>query len=72
MKQITRIIDSLWPGVIVAPSMSTGATDGKALRAAGIETYGVSGLFGGRGESRAHGQDERMLANSFYQAQVFL
>ena len=72
MKQITRITDSLWPGVIVVPSMSTGATDGKALRAAGIETYGVSGLFGERGDSRAHGQDERMLASSFYQAQVFL
>jgi acetylornithine deacetylase/succinyl-diaminopimelate desuccinylase-like protein len=72
MKQITRITDSLWPGVIVVPSMSTGATDGKALRAAGIGTYGVSGLFGERGDSRAHGQDERMLASSFYQAQVFL
>jgi acetylornithine deacetylase/succinyl-diaminopimelate desuccinylase-like protein len=72
MKTITRLSDTLWPGVIVIPSMSTGATDGKALRAAGIETYGVSGLFGERGESRAHGQDERMLASSFYQAQVFL
>ena len=71
MKQITRITDSLRPGVIVAPSMSTGATDGKALRA-GIENYGVSGLFGERGESRAHGQDERMLASSFDQAQIFL
>jgi acetylornithine deacetylase/succinyl-diaminopimelate desuccinylase-like protein len=72
MKTITRLSDTLWPGVIVIPSMSTGATDGKALRAAGIETYGVSGLFGERGESRAHGQDERILASSFYQAQVFL
>jgi acetylornithine deacetylase/succinyl-diaminopimelate desuccinylase-like protein len=72
MKQIARITDSLWPGVIVIPSMSTGATDGKALRATGIETYGVSGLFGERGESRAHGQDERMLISSYYQAQVFL
>src|SRR5580700_1834212 len=72
MKQITRITDSLWPGVIVIPSMSTGATDGRALRAVGIETYGVSGLFGERGDVRAHGQDERMLAESFYQAQVFL
>jgi acetylornithine deacetylase/succinyl-diaminopimelate desuccinylase-like protein len=72
MKQITRITDTLWPGVIVIPSMSTGATDGKALRAAGVETYGVSGLFGERGDSRAHGQDERMLASSFYQGQVFL
>lgn len=72
MRQITRITDTLWPGVIVVPSMSTGATDGKALRATGIETYGVSGLFGERGDSRAHGQDERMLASSFFQAQVFL
>jgi acetylornithine deacetylase/succinyl-diaminopimelate desuccinylase-like protein len=72
MKQITRITDTLWPGVVVIPSMSTGATDGKALRAAGIETYGVSGLFGERGESRAHGQDERMVVSSFYQGQVFL
>jgi acetylornithine deacetylase/succinyl-diaminopimelate desuccinylase-like protein len=72
MKQITRITDTLWPGVIVIPSMSTGATDGKALRVAGVETYGVSGLFGERGDVRAHGQDERMLAEAFYQAQVFL
>jgi acetylornithine deacetylase/succinyl-diaminopimelate desuccinylase-like protein len=72
MKPITRITDSLWSGVIVIPSMSTGASDGKALRAAGIPTYGVSGLFGERGESRAHGQDERMLIQSFYEAQVFL
>ncbi len=72
MKQITRVTDTIWPGVVISPSMSTGATDGKALRAAGVETYGVSGLFGERGESRAHGQDERMVATSFYQSQLFL
>jgi acetylornithine deacetylase/succinyl-diaminopimelate desuccinylase-like protein len=72
MKQISKLADSLWPGVVVVPSMSTGATDGKALRAVGIETYGVSGLFGERGDVRAHGKDERMLAESFYQAQLFL
>ena len=72
MKQIIRFTDSMWPGVVVIPSMSTGASDGKALRAAGIPTYGVSGLFGERGESRAHGRDERMLIQVFYEAQVFL
>jgi len=72
MKQIMRLTDALWPGVVVVPSMSTGATDGKALRAAGIETYGVSGLFSERGDVRSHGKDERMLAQSFYQAQLFL
>jgi acetylornithine deacetylase/succinyl-diaminopimelate desuccinylase-like protein len=72
MKQIAKLADSMWPGVVVVPSMSTGGTDGKALRSAGIETYGVSGLFGERGDGRAHGKDERMLADSFYQAQSFL
>lgn len=72
MKQITRMADTLWPGVVVIPSMSTGASDGKALRAAGVETYGVSGLFGERGDVRAHGRDERMAVESYYQAQVFL
>ena len=72
MKEIVRLTDPLWPGVIVVPSMSTGATDGKALRTAGIETFGVSGLFGDRADVRSHGKDERMLAESFYQAQVFL
>jgi acetylornithine deacetylase/succinyl-diaminopimelate desuccinylase-like protein len=72
MKQISKLADSLWPGVIVVPSMSTGATDGKALRAVGVETFGVSGLFGERGDVRAHGKDERMLAESFYGAQLFL
>jgi hypothetical protein len=52
--------------------MSTGATDGQALRAVGIKTYGVSGLFGERGDVRAHRKDERTLASSFYQAQLFL
>jgi len=72
MKQIVRLTDSMWPGVIVIPSMSTGASDGKALRASGIPTYGVSGLFSERGESRAHGRDERMLIDVFYEAQAFL
>ena len=69
---MSRVTDTMWPGVIVLPTMSTGATDGRALRAAGIPTYGVQGFFNERDENRAHGRDERMLVRSFYEGQTFL
>jgi len=69
---MSRITDSMWPGVIVLPTMSTGATDGRALRAAGIPTYGVQGFFNERDDNRAHGRDERMMVKSFYEGQTFL
>jgi len=49
------------------PTLSTGATDGRMLRVAGIPTYGVQGFFGERDDYRAHGRDERMLVQSFYE-----
>jgi acetylornithine deacetylase/succinyl-diaminopimelate desuccinylase-like protein len=58
--------------VPVIPVMSTGATDGRFLRAAGIPTYGVSGLFGDPSDARAHGRDERMLVKSYFDGQEFL
>jgi acetylornithine deacetylase/succinyl-diaminopimelate desuccinylase-like protein len=69
---MAKISDSMWPGVVVLPTMSTGATDGRALRAAGIPTYGVQGFFRERDDNRAHGRDERMLVRSFYEGQTFL
>ncbi len=58
--------------VPVIPVMSTGATDGRFLRAAGVPTYGVSGIFGDPSDARAHGRDERLLVKSFYDGQEFL
>ena len=72
LKAMKRITDSLWPGVVVVPFMSTGATDGRSLRSAGIPTYGVQGFFGERNDNRAHGRDERMMVRSFYEGQTFL
>src|SRR5690242_15152050 len=72
LRAMARISDSMWPGVVVLPTMSTGATDGRALRAAGIPTYGVQGFFRERDDNRAHGRDERMLVRSFYEGQTFL
>jgi acetylornithine deacetylase/succinyl-diaminopimelate desuccinylase-like protein len=71
-KAVARISDTMWPGVVTIPVMSTGATDGRYLRVAGIATYGVSGFFGDRDDVRAHGRDERMNVNSFYEGQAFL
>ena len=72
MGPIERITEEMWPGVPVVPVMSAGATDGLYLRRAGIPTYGVSGLFGDVDDVRAHGQDERILIESFYEGQEFL
>ena len=69
---IEATTEELWPGVPVIPSMSTGATDGLFLRAAGIPVYGVSGIFGDVDDVRAHGRDERILVTSFFEGQEFL
>jgi acetylornithine deacetylase/succinyl-diaminopimelate desuccinylase-like protein len=72
LRAVARGSDNMWPGVVTMPVMSTGATDGRYLRNAGIPTYGVSGFFGDRDDVRAHGRDERMNATSFYEGQAFL
>jgi acetylornithine deacetylase/succinyl-diaminopimelate desuccinylase-like protein len=72
LRAMSRITDTMWPGVVVLPTMSTGATDGRMLRAAGIPTYGVQGFFNERDDNRAHGRDERMMVRSFYEGQTFL
>ena len=45
---------------------------GLYLRAAGIPTYGVQGIFMDRDDIRFHGRDERVEVQSFYEAQTFL
>lgn len=70
---IEAVTEEMWPGVPVVPTMSTGATDGLFLRNAGIPVYGVSGIFGDMDEpARAHGQNERILAKSYFDGQEFL
>ena len=68
----TELTKKMWGDIPVVPTMSTGATDGHYLRAAGIPTYGVSGLFSLPGETNAHGRDEKMRVKSFYEGLDFL
>ncbi len=69
---ITKLSAEFWPGAVVLPTMSTGATDGSYLRNAGIPTYGHSGLGNQIGESRAHGRDERIPVKSFFDGSEYL
>ncbi len=72
VQAVGRATEALWPGVPVVPIMVMGATDGKALRIAGIPTYGVQGIFFDRDDIRFHGRDERLRVQSFYEGQAFL
>ncbi|HVE77685.1 MAG TPA: M20/M25/M40 family metallo-hydrolase [Gemmatimonadaceae bacterium] len=68
----TALTKRMWGTIPVIPTMSTGATDGRFLRAAGIPTYGVSGIFSEPGETNAHGRDEKLRVKSFYDGLEFL
>jgi acetylornithine deacetylase/succinyl-diaminopimelate desuccinylase-like protein len=70
MAEIERVTAQLWPGLPVIPTMGTGATDGSRLRSAGIPTYGVAGQF--YGESNAHGMNERIPQQAFYDSNEFM
>jgi len=69
-REASRITDTMWPGVLAIPTMVMGATDGLYLRRAGIPTYGIQGIF--IDDFRAHGRDERVGINDFYQGSEFL
>src|SRR6266436_1531972 len=61
-----KTLSIAWPGVPLVATMSTGATDGKYTRIAGIPTYGISCMFFEMNDSRAHGKDERVAVQDFY------
>jgi hypothetical protein len=53
------------------PLVVMGATDGAYLRAAGIPTHGVQGLFYDRDDIRLQGRDEWLKVQSFCEGQTF-
>jgi acetylornithine deacetylase/succinyl-diaminopimelate desuccinylase-like protein len=61
-----RVLGVVWPGVPLVATMSTGATDGKYTRIAGIPTYGISCMFFDINDHREHGKDERVGVQDFY------
>ncbi|MCL6739611.1 M20/M25/M40 family metallo-hydrolase [Sphingomonas sp. RB56-2] len=63
----TSAVRALHPGMPVFPEMSTGATDGRPFRVAGIPIYGTNGGWVVVPvDFRAHGKDERLPVESLY------
>ena len=64
---ITKSIHQRYPGLKLVPSMSSGATDALHYRSAGIPTFGAGSKFTKPGGSNAHGINERVSIDSFYE-----
>ena len=75
LPEVTRAMDEtvgrMWGNVPVVASMSTGATDGRITRTAGIPTFGISCMFFEMNDNRAHGKDERVGIQDFYDGVEF-
>jgi acetylornithine deacetylase/succinyl-diaminopimelate desuccinylase-like protein len=71
MNAVESLTKEMFPGVIVVPVMSTGATDGLYLRNGEIPTYGIDGTFGDIDDVRAHGRDERLGVKQFFEGLEF-
>lgn len=67
-----KVAESIWPGVVIVPTMLPGYTDGKYLNPAGVPTYGLSGLFEDAEGNYIHGLNERMRVQSLMEGRRFL
>ncbi|GAM96473.1 peptidase M20 [alpha proteobacterium U9-1i] len=63
---VNAAVRAVYPNAGVSPGMSAGATDGVYFRGAGIPTYGVGGVFMKFGDDFAHGLNERVPVDGFY------
>ena len=66
MSAVAKAVQASDPGAPVVPTQAAYATDGAVFRNAGIPTYGVGGVFIMASEEFAHGLNERIRVNEFY------
>jgi acetylornithine deacetylase/succinyl-diaminopimelate desuccinylase-like protein len=71
MGPLERVTKRLW-NIPVIPIMETGATDGLYFRNAGVPVYGVSGVFIDINDIRAHGRDERIGVQNYYDGAEYI
>jgi acetylornithine deacetylase/succinyl-diaminopimelate desuccinylase-like protein len=72
MSAVERVTRSMWPGVIVLPVMDPWSSDSRHFRLADFPVYGISGVFYDIDDVRAHGKDERISVQSFYEGVEFM
>ena len=66
-----KTVHRMWGNLPVVATMSTGASDGKITRIAGIPTYGIACMFFDMDDNRAHGKDERINLQDFFEGVEF-
>lgn len=71
MDAVAQGVARIRPGTPIIPYMAPYGTDGKEIRAAGIPTYGIMGVFMKDSDQFAHGLDERVPVRSFFDALEF-
>jgi acetylornithine deacetylase/succinyl-diaminopimelate desuccinylase-like protein len=69
---IEQVSNQMWPGVPVVPVLQAAATDAVFTNAAGIPTFGVSGIFYDPDLGHIHGLNERIGVTSLYEGRDFL
>ncbi len=72
LEPATRLAASMFPGVPIIPTMSTGASDGIFLFARGIPVYGVPGIFEELDYGGIHGLNEHLRVRSLYDGRDYL
>jgi len=65
---VKKAVHARYPGLKVMGYMESGGTDGMHFRKAGIPTLAVSGVFMDPDEMYAHGLNERVPVQAFYDA----
>ena len=71
LRPLRRVAQAEFGPIPVLPIMETGASDSIYTLAAGVPSYGISGMGIDKGDERAHGRDERIRAAAFYRGVEF-
>ncbi len=66
LRPLEKVAAEMWPGAPVIPEMETGASDSIYTMAAGMPSYGLNGVGIDQDDIRAHGKDERVRVNAYY------
>ena len=70
-RPLHKVAEAMHPGIVILPTMETGASDSVYTLAAGLPSYGISGMGIDDGDDRMHGRDERIRVESFYRGVEF-
>jgi acetylornithine deacetylase/succinyl-diaminopimelate desuccinylase-like protein len=71
MAAIAASLEPIHPGLPIVPKMGSGTTDGAYLRAAGIPSYSLTGIFINPKDSFAHGLNERVPRAAISESLLF-